>query len=144
MYVHSSPIPETNTMTRAAARRRIAFDAFVFDLESRDLTKEQTPIALEDKPARALQILLERAGEIVLVQELREALWPARIHIDFEHAIHKIMNKVRVALEDDVRSPTYIRTISKRGYRFVGRTAIAPLLPQRVHIPVDHVYQDAQ
>lgn len=114
--------PTEMTMARSYARRRVAFARFVFDLHSRDLVKDGTPIALEDKPARALRVLLEHPGEIVTFQELRQALWPARVHIDFEHAIHKVVNKVRGALSDDARSPHYISTISKRGYRFVGPT----------------------
>jgi DNA-binding winged helix-turn-helix (wHTH) protein len=114
--------PTEITLERSHARRRIAFEPFVFDLHSRDLMKNGFPIALEDKPARALQVLLERPGEIVTFQELRQALWPARIHMDFEHAIHKVVNKIRGALSEEAKSPHYIKTISKRGYRFLGST----------------------
>ena len=43
------------------------------------------PIPLEDRPFRALQILLQHAPEAVTREELQKQLWPADVFIDFDH-----------------------------------------------------------
>src|SRR5258707_12503480 len=72
--------------------------------------------------------LIERAGEVVSREELREALWGADTFVDFERGLNFCMSQVRSALKDDSSNPIYIRTIPRQGYQF-----IAPL--ERVSTP---------
>jgi len=66
--------------------------------------------------------LASRPGEVVSREELLSALWPGVVVGD--EALSQAATKLRRALGDDVRAPTYIETISKRGYRL-----IAPVRP---------------
>src|SRR6185503_10163260 len=65
-------------------------------------------------------VLLERPGELVTREELRNRLWPGELYVDFEHGLNRSINKLRRALLDEASSPIYIETLSTRGYRFIA------------------------
>src|SRR3954468_8121531 len=67
-------------------------------------------------------MLLERPGEVVTREELRQRLWPADTFVDFDHGLNTAVNKLREALGDSAAAPRYIETLARRGYRFVGPT----------------------
>jgi TolB-like protein/DNA-binding winged helix-turn-helix (wHTH) protein/Tfp pilus assembly protein PilF len=80
-------------------------------------------VRVEPKAMELLVFLASRAGEVVRREELLSALWPGVVVGD--EALSQAVTKLRKALGDDVRAPTYIETISKRGYRLIA--AVAPL-----------------
>ncbi|MEO1088959.1 MAG: winged helix-turn-helix domain-containing protein, partial [Acidobacteriota bacterium] len=65
----SSPPPDPQ---RPAGYR---FDDFVFTLDSKELCRGAETVSLQRQPARALQLLLERAGDVVSREDLRRHLW---------------------------------------------------------------------
>jgi DNA-binding winged helix-turn-helix (wHTH) protein len=67
-----------------------------------------------------LALLLERAGDVVTREELRQQLWPSDTFVDFDHSLNTAINKVREALGDSATSPRYIETLARRGYRFIA------------------------
>jgi hypothetical protein len=67
---------------------------------------------------RLLQILVEGAGDTVSREELIEALWP-RGYVN-EEALSRAVNELRGLLGDDARTPEFIRTIPKKGYRLIA------------------------
>ena len=78
---------------------------------------------------QALQLLaalLERPGDLVTREELRERLWPESVFTDFEHGLNKAVNKLRRALDDLRDEPRYVETLPRRGYRLVAAVASAP------------------
>ncbi|WP_188758164.1 winged helix-turn-helix domain-containing protein [Edaphobacter acidisoli] len=77
-------------------------------------------IRLAGQPFDLLAILLERPGEVVTREELRERLWGPEVFVDFEHGLNKAMQKLREALGDSAESPRYIETIQRTGYRFIA------------------------
>jgi TolB-like protein/DNA-binding winged helix-turn-helix (wHTH) protein/Tfp pilus assembly protein PilF len=93
----------------------------VFNLDARsgDLRKHGIPIKLQDLPAQALLALIERQGELVTREELRQRLWAEGTFVDFEHSISSAINKVRTALNDSAKHPRYIETVGRQGYRFI-------------------------
>jgi len=74
-------------------------------------------------------VLLERPGQIVTRDELKQTLWPADTFVDFDDGLNTAVKKIRELLGDSVERPRYIETIPRRGYRFVGPIAL-PLLPE--------------
>src|SRR6476660_3255659 len=60
----------------ATPRRILCFGSFEVDLAARDLRRQGLNISLQDQPLRLLALLLERAGEVVTREELRDKLWP--------------------------------------------------------------------
>ena len=82
---------------------------------------------LQDQPFQVLRVLLERRGEIVTRDELKQTLWPADTFVDFDDGLNTAVRKIRDALGDSPEKPRYIETIPRRGYRFLGRLAdVAP------------------
>jgi TolB-like protein/DNA-binding winged helix-turn-helix (wHTH) protein len=108
-------------MAQLATQRRIlCFGSFEVDLASGELRRQGRKIRLQDQPFRLLALLLERAGEVVTREELRDKLWPADTFVDFDHSLNTAVRKLREALGDSAETPRYIETLAKRGYRFVA------------------------
>ncbi len=63
---------------------------------------------------------MERAGEVVTREELRENLWPADTFVDFDHGLNSAVARLREALRDSAEKPRFIETVAKRGYRFIA------------------------
>ena len=74
---------------------------------------------LREQPFRILRILLERQGEIVTRQEIRQVLWPNDTVVEFDRSINVAMAILRKALADDADHPNYIETLARRGYRLI-------------------------
>ena len=66
--------------------------------------------------------LLDHAGELVTKEALLDAIWPDANVTD--NALTQAVSELRQTLGDDPGSPLYIKTVARRGYRFVG-----PLVP---------------
>jgi TolB-like protein/DNA-binding winged helix-turn-helix (wHTH) protein/Tfp pilus assembly protein PilF len=103
----------------SASPREYQFGVFTLDARSGDLRKHGIPIKLQDRPAQALLALIERQGELVTRQEIRQRLWAEDTFVDFEHSISSAINKVRTALNDSAKHPRYIETVGRQGYRFI-------------------------
>ncbi len=98
----------------------VRFDIFQVDLRAGELRKEGRPIKLQDQPFRVLSLLLNRPGEVVTRDELRQNLWPADTFVDFDHGLNSAVARLREALRDSADKPRFIETVAKRGYRFIG------------------------
>jgi TolB-like protein/DNA-binding winged helix-turn-helix (wHTH) protein/Flp pilus assembly protein TadD len=99
----------------------IRFDRFELDLRSGELRKGGIRIRLQEQPLQVLQALLERPGELVTCEELQKRIWPADTFVDFDHGLHAAVNRLRTALSDSAERPRYVETVSRRGYRFIGK-----------------------
>lgn len=104
----------------------VRFGAFEVDLEGRRLLKRGMPITLREQSFQVLAALMERPGEIVSREELRQRLWSSDTFVDFEVALNSAVSRLRDALGDSANAPSVIETIPKRGYRFVVPIAKRP------------------
>ena len=111
--------------------RKFVFSALVFDAESGELTRNGFNLRVPDQAARILTILLERPGQVVTREDMRRSLWPAGEFVDYDHSINNSISQLRDVLRDDSRTPRFIETIPKRGYRFLGLHKIK--LPGKFH-----------
>jgi DNA-binding winged helix-turn-helix (wHTH) protein len=68
--------------------------------------------------------LVERPGDLVTREELRQRLWPEDTFVDYDHGLNAAINKLRDALGDSADNPRFIQTISGRGYRFIASVDI--------------------
>jgi DNA-binding winged helix-turn-helix (wHTH) protein/TolB-like protein len=96
------------------------FGTFEFDAGSGELRKNGRAIALEPQPAKALALLLSRAGDIVSREELRDAVWGADTHVDFDRGLAYCVSQIRSALGDSGENPRFVQTIPKRGFKFIA------------------------
>ena len=101
--------------------KRIAqFGVFELDLSTGELRKGGVKLRLQGQPIQVLTLLLERAGDVVTREELREKLWASDTCVDFDHSLNTAFNRVREALGDSASSPRYVETLARRGYRFIA------------------------
>lgn len=98
---------------------RLRFEGFEVDLRSGELRHNGEKIKLQQRPFQILAALLQRPGEVVTREEIRQNLWPTDTFVDFEHSINTAVNKLREALGDDAESPRYIETLPRYGYRLI-------------------------
>jgi DNA-binding winged helix-turn-helix (wHTH) protein/Tol biopolymer transport system component len=117
----------------------IRFGLFELDLKAGQLSRNGTKLRLPQQPLQLLAMLLERPGEILTRDELRQRLWSSDVFVDFDHGLNKSIQKLRDALGDSATSPRYIETIPRVGYRFIApvRNGSRPLEPV-VAIKIDH------
>jgi hypothetical protein len=66
---------------------------------------------------------------VVTREELRLKLWPADIFVDFDHSLNAAIKRLREALGDSAETPTFIETLSRRGYRFLGNIEVPAASP---------------
>ncbi len=111
---------------------RIArFGVFELDLSAGELRKSGVKLRLQGQPVQVLTVLLERAGDIVTREELRQKLWASDTFVDFDHSLNTAINKVREALGDSASSPRYVETLARRGYRFIAPVQTPIQTPQQ-------------
>jgi len=100
--------------------RYVRFGPFHIDQQRQQIFLDSTPLRLQGKVYQALIVLLQKQGEVVTREELRQALWPADTHVDYVANTNTAINKLRQALNQSANKPSYIETIPRRGYRFAG------------------------
>ncbi len=104
----------------------VRFGVFEADLRAGDLRKKGTKVKIQDLPFRALGVMLGRPNEVVTREELRQALWPPDVFLDFDRAISSTIKRLRDTLGDTVENPVFIETIERRGYRWIAPTSGVP------------------
>ncbi len=129
------------------------FATFEIDLRARELRKGGIRIRLQDQPFEILAMMLDRPGEVVTREELRQRLWPAGTFVDFEHSLNAAVKRLRAALGDDADNPRFVETLHRRGYRFIapvesidnGSRAVPAATPSSVRLvvlPFDNLSSD--
>lgn len=108
-------------MSTSPAPQLTRFGEYELDLRAGELRKAGIRIRLQEQPLLVLQALLENPGQIVTREELQKRIWPADTFVDFDHGLHAAVNRLRGALNDSAEKPRYIETVSRRGYRFIGK-----------------------
>ncbi len=98
----------------------LRFGAFEADLRAGELRKRRRKIRLQEKPFQVLAALLQRPGEVVTREELREKLWPAETFVEFDDNINTAISRVREALGDTAEHPRFVETLPRHGYRFIA------------------------
>jgi TolB-like protein/DNA-binding winged helix-turn-helix (wHTH) protein/Flp pilus assembly protein TadD len=102
----------------------VRFGTYEVSLQSGELRKSGVKIRVQQQPMKLLEILLERPGEVVTREELRNRIWVNESFGDFDQAVNIAIAKLRTALGDSAENPRYIETLPKRGYRFIADVAV--------------------
>lgn len=84
------------------------------------LTRDSVRVRVQEQPFQLLTLLVERAGQVVTREEIRNRLWPQNTFVEFDKSLGVAVLKVREALGDDASNPRFIETIPRRGYRFIA------------------------
>lgn len=97
------------------------FGPFVLEATQARLCRDGQALDLPPKAYEVLCFLAERAGRLVTKDELLDAVWGHR-HLS-DSVLKTTINTIRSVLGDDARSPRYVETVARRGYRFIGASA---------------------
>jgi TolB-like protein/DNA-binding winged helix-turn-helix (wHTH) protein len=114
-------VATTNLSSPIAAALR--FGVFELDLRQGQLFRAGAPARLSPQPLKLLVLLASRPGEIVTRTEIREQLWDSDTFVDFEQGVNHCIREIRFVLDDGARSPRFIQTLPRRGYRFIAPIA---------------------
>ena len=97
---------------------RFTFGAFELDLHARELRCDGEPVAVEPKVFDLLVCLILKRERVVSKEELNEVVWQGRIVSDA--SLDTCIKAARRAIGDNGRSQLKIRTLPRRGFRFVA------------------------
>src|SRR5260370_18636058 len=105
-------------MNARGQRRR--FDRFELDPERGTLLRDGRRVRIQPQPLRVLALLVERAGELVSREDLRQAIWGEVTFVEFDQGLNYCIRQIRQAMGDDAVKPVFIETLKKRGYIFIA------------------------
>jgi DNA-binding winged helix-turn-helix (wHTH) protein len=111
----------------AALASPVRFGVFELDVRLGELRRSGVRVPLQDQPLEILKALIERPGDLLTREELRQRLWRDDTFVDFEDGLNAAIRRLRDALGDNATTPRFIETLPRRGYRFIGP----------VHVPAD-------
>src|ERR1044071_9585882 len=99
-------------------QRFYLFDGFRVDATERLLFKENRELSLTPKVFDTLLVLLENSSHVLTKKELMEKVWPDSF-VE-ENNLAENISILRTDLSEGREGYKYIKTVPKRGYRFVG------------------------
>lgn len=105
--------------------KSLYFDAYTLNVEARQLWRDQENVKLTPKALAVLCLLVTRAGQVVMKDELFQTVWSETVVGD--DALTSCIQELRRALGDDARKPHYIETVHRRGFRFLPATTTQPV-----------------
>jgi DNA-binding winged helix-turn-helix (wHTH) protein/TolB-like protein len=103
------------------------FGVFEFNRETLELRRSGSTVSIEPQPARALSLMLERAGDVITRDELKDAVWRRETHVDFDRGLAYLISQIRSALGDSADNPRFIQTLPRKGYKFIA--PVRPIAP---------------
>jgi len=90
-------------------------------------------LRLSGQPFQVLAVLIDHAGEVVTREELHSQLWKVDTFVDFDHGLNNAIARIREVLDDSSGTPRYVKTIPRRGYRFIA--PLADVRPSIASVP---------
>ncbi len=107
-------------MADAPQTTRYRFGVFDLDVVTGELRRKGMRVKLHAQPFLVLRLLVRRPGEMLTREEICRELWPDGTFVDYDHGVNSAVNRLREALGDTAKSPRFVETIARRGYRFVA------------------------
>lgn len=101
------------------AAQIIRLGPFSVDFRSGEFRKHGVRIKLQRQPLLVLEALLEKPGEVITREDLRQRLWPKGVFVDYDQGMNKAVNRLREVFGDDAAEPRWIETLPLRGYRLL-------------------------
>jgi len=115
------PLMDTESLQEIASLPRyVRFGPFQIDRQRQQVYRGGSKLRLQGKVYQVLLVLIHNQGEVVSREQLKHALWPADTHVNYDANVNTTVNKLRQALGESTDKPTYIETIPRRGYSFIG------------------------
>lgn len=120
----------------SGSARYVRFGPFQIDHYRQEVTRDGVRIRIKGKVFHALVALVEKPGQIVTREELRNHLWPGDRDVNYDANVNTTVNKLRQALGDSSSKPAYIETIPRKGYSFIGQPLFSDKPAERSSLAV--------
>lgn len=104
---------------------RFEFGDYAIDPARRELCRRGEPVHVEPQVFDLLLHLIQNRGRVVSKDDLLSAVWQGRIVS--ESTLSNRINAARRAIGDSGDRQHFIRTIARRGFRFVGEVSQDPI-----------------
>ena len=104
------------------------FDDYLLDPSKRELRRGDRPIAVEPQAFDVIEYLIRNRDRVISKDELLAEVWKGRIVS--ESALTTCINAARTAVGDSGETQRLIRTLPRRGLRFVGEVDLPELAPR--------------
>ena len=101
-----------------------SFENFALDCERRELRAQGAIVPVEPQVFDLLVYLIQNRDRVVSKDDLIASVWSGRIVSD--STLDSRINAVRKALGDSGGRQQFVRTIARKGFRFVGEVNTAP------------------
>jgi TolB-like protein len=111
------------------------FGDYVLDVTCRELRRSGVLIALEPQVFDVLAHLLRHRDRVVTKDDLLTAVWHGRIVSD--STLTSRINAARKAVGDTGKAQTFIRTVARKGLRFVGELREISAERGQLQVPLD-------
>lgn len=98
--------------------RQSDFGAFRLDPRNATLMRDHQRVSLTPKAFEVLRYLVGSAGQLLTRDAIFAQVWPGTVVTDASLTV--CIGEIRTVLGDDAKTPRYIETVKKRGYRFIG------------------------
>src|SRR5262245_65648039 len=103
---------------RRSAEVQYLFGDYALDPDRRELTRQAEAVAIGPKVFDLLLHLIQNREHVVSKDDLLQAVWSGRIVSESTLTSH--INAVRKAIGDSGEEQRLVRTITRKGFRFVG------------------------
>jgi len=98
----------------------VRFGEFLLDSRGGLVSLNGYAVKLQPQPLRMLELLVERAPEVVTREELGDHVWGAGVHVELDASLNYCIRQIRLALRDSAGEPRYVETLPKQGYRLLA------------------------
>jgi DNA-binding winged helix-turn-helix (wHTH) protein/tetratricopeptide (TPR) repeat protein len=105
------------------------FDSFEVSVPLGVLRQAGTRLKIQELPFQMLLVLLENRGKLVTKEELGKRLWDRSTFVEVDKSLYVMAGKLREALGDNATQPRFIKTVSGRGYCFIGNVTQVAAAP---------------
>src|SRR5437764_743116 len=96
----------------------VGFGSYELDKDRRELRFRDVPVHVEPQVLDLLIYLVANRNHVVSKEEMVDAVWGGRIVSDV--TLNSRINAARRAVGDNGKNQSLIRTVPRRGFRFVG------------------------
>ena len=100
-------------------------DDLELDPAAYELRRAGRPLRLERIPFETLRLLIERRPNLVSREDIITRIWGKDVFLDTDTSINSSIRKIRQVLRDDPENPTFIQTVTGKGYRFIAAVNVA-------------------
>ena len=82
------------------------------------------PVRLRPTPFELLHLLIRQKGRLVRRDQIASKVWGKKVSIDAHRNINETIKHVRKVLSDDIDESRFIKTVFRKGYRFVAPVTV--------------------